>query len=111
MLGQEIHMELEQDNTAFLEEKLENIRKAKGFWQGRNLGYRGRQIVGNTYLNSQIQYLLYNMNFSMGCVKKFEESIMEFVNKKKISRKNNFYRTTSDGGLGGPNIWARLEGA
>ena len=69
-------MKLEQDNTAFLEEKLENIRKAKGFWQGRNLGYRGRQIVGNTYLNSQIQYLLYNMNFSMGCVKKFEESIM-----------------------------------
>ena len=44
-------------------------------------------------------------------VKKFEESIMEFVNKKKISRKNDFYRTISDGGLGGPNIWARLEGA
>ena len=32
MLGQEIHMELEQDNTAFLEEKLESIKKAKGFW-------------------------------------------------------------------------------
>ena len=90
---------------------MENIKKAKGFWQGRHLGYRGRQIIGNTYLNSQIQYLLYNMNFSMESVKKFEESIMEFVNKKMILRKNDFYRTILDGGLGGPNIWARVEGA
>ena len=71
LLGQEVHMEFIQDNTLFLEGKLENIRNAIGIRQGRYLGYRGRQIIGNTYLNSQIQYLLYNMNFKKECVKKF----------------------------------------
>ena len=68
---------------------MENIRKASGIWQGGHLGYRVRQIIGNTYLNSQIQYLLYNMNFNVESARKFEESIMEFVNKKKISSKND----------------------
>ena len=51
------------------------------------------------------------MNFKKECVKKFESTIMEFVNKKKISVKDDFYRAISDGGLGGPNIWAKLKGA
>ena len=62
-------------------------------------------------MNSQIQYLLYNMNFREESVKKFEKTIMEFVNKKKISGKNDIYRAVSDGGLGGPKIWEWLEGA
>ena len=62
-------------------------------------------------MNSQIQYFLYDMNFKKECVKKFESTIMEFVNKKMISVKDDFYRAISDGGLGGPYIWAKLEGA
>ena len=51
------------------------------------------------------------MNFKEDRFKEFESTIMDFVKKKKISVKKDFFRATSDGGLGGSNLWAKLEGA
>ncbi len=110
-LGQDIHMAAVQDNSAFLQEKLEKIKKTIKIWQNRYLGYRGRQIISSTFLNSQLQHLLYNMKFNGGMLNKFENTMMEFVNKKKISCKDDFYKSTSDGGLGAPNFRAKVEGA
>ena len=91
-LGKEIHMGAEQDNNSFLQEKLDKIKKTIKIWHKKYLGYRGRQIISNTFLNSQLQHLLYNMKFSEAMKNKFESTILEFLNKKKISCKDELFR-------------------
>ena len=64
-LGQEVRMAAVHKTHSSYRTSLKIERTVKT-WQNRYLGYRGRQIISDTFLNLQLQHLLYNMNFNGG---------------------------------------------
>ena len=94
------------DYNAIWLEKINKIKNCIQVWKSRNLTYKGKVLIINTFLLSQIGFLAETVHVPNNVVKEIDKLLWSFMwdDKQPLVSRNTMFLDKSLGGVNMPNL-------
>ncbi|MCG8113315.1 MAG: reverse transcriptase family protein, partial [Candidatus Thiodiazotropha taylori] len=101
-----IHHGYSIDYNAIWLEKINKIKSCIQVWKSRDLTYKGKVLIINTFLLSQIGFLAETVTTPQNIVKEIDKLLWSFLwdDKQPLVNRNTMFLDKSQGGVNMPNI-------